>query len=75
MSTITFHYHSFSVRLILIFPEGAPLLPREGCCAIARELPRYVYYSYAHNVVMIAYRHLFANLFLSFRKTHSRESK
>lgn len=30
----------------------------------------YVYYSYVHNVVVIAHRHLFANLFLSFGKTN-----
>lgn len=36
-------------------------------------LPWYVYYSYVHNVVVIAHRHLFANLFLSFGKTTSWE--
>lgn len=32
-----------------------------------------VYYSYAYNLVVIAYRHLFANLFLSFEKTYKIE--
>lgn len=74
MSTITFHYHIF-ISFPVVFPcfvEGAL---SEGSVGIVRELPWYVYYSYVHNVVVIAHRHLFANLFLSFGKTQSSRMK
>jgi hypothetical protein len=64
------------LHLIITFstPECRGGIALSHCCwglRIIHELPWYVYYSYVHNVVVIARRHLFANLFLSFGKTHN----